>query len=696
MTRDVTAIPATVKKLTVPFLLGVLLILGFCARVVDLDRESLWGDEINLTEVAILTSVAETREAVQVPHSYGYPVFLHFWMKGGEGEAFLRLPSLISGLAAIFLLWVLLRKIGNTRVAFMGALFLALADSQIRFSREVAAYSAQNAVLIGAALVWFLCLEKNAWWRWAGFALLAAASHYLHPLASTTTLGWFAMVPLVWYFGMRPKQCPWQVAPRSVSLWQWGASLLLFAILIYGQVQRNLEGAEKNVGTAAAAPSFGDYFQELSKLLGGDWFPFLPLAAVGAAYLCWRSPLLGLAITGWALGTVAVWIAFIRAQSTHFDYHYFVSHLPAFLALAAFGIEGLLHGTAAILGKTGFRREGWRTPAAAALALAIGWFHQFPAAREELARKWPNYRAVGNFLQNRLDPEDRFYIKPEYWMTNKVRYYSRDVLDREVEVGFFFDAKAQEDLRRKGGELYVVTHRPFPENPNYRSVIYHGAAVNWKDPRIPAQTDFGEVYRLMLESSGELREMDLLNEAKALRDAGQTEAAMTLIDRAVEMAPHHPRILRRRAEILAEIGRHEEAIPAFEAAFERIEEKEKWFMLASKADSQSLVGKHQEALESIDRAFQQDTRNEAYLYEVKGRELLALDKIEEARTALETSLQVFGGDRPGALLKLAEIAGRTGEGDQVAEYLERAAALMNEPQKSEILRRIQQYRAGGR
>ena len=152
------------KRLNAGLSLAILLAilgLGLWVCLPGLGRESLWGDEINLAYPALQPTVSETMELVQKPHSVGYPVFLHYWMKAGTGETFLRLPSLACGVLSLLLLYLFLDRVGSRRVALTAAFFLALSPAHVRFSREVAAYSPQIAVLIGAALFWIRALEGN-------------------------------------------------------------------------------------------------------------------------------------------------------------------------------------------------------------------------------------------------------------------------------------------------------------------------------------------------------------------------------------------------------------------------------------------------------------------------------------------------------------------------------------------------------
>ena len=50
-----------------------------------------------LAKAAVLPTLGETVADVQIPHSVGYPVFLHYWMRIGTAEEMVRFPSAVAG-----------------------------------------------------------------------------------------------------------------------------------------------------------------------------------------------------------------------------------------------------------------------------------------------------------------------------------------------------------------------------------------------------------------------------------------------------------------------------------------------------------------------------------------------------------------------------------------------------------------------
>jgi predicted negative regulator of RcsB-dependent stress response len=658
--------------------------------------ESFWGDEINLAEVAILPSVRDTIREVQLPHSAGYPVFLHYWMKLGREDAFVRFPSVIFGLAAVVLLYLAVRRTGGAETALVAALFLATSEGQVRFSREVAAYSLQNAVLIAAFLVWLGALRTNRWRDWIGFAVLCSVSHYLHPLASTTLFGWYLLVPIAWFLGAPNKEGEFRMGPRSFSLLRWLASGLLFGLSIIPQTLKNLEGARKNIGVSTIAPDASEFVTEIGRLFGSGPARYLigALIPVGVIVLFRRSWLLGLAVAGWGAGTIAVWWAFAWAKSAHFDYHYFISHLPAFLILAAFGLDSIARTVAHPLNRMDWRFGSIRAGLLVLLALVVAFPMAVGAYREREGRQWPEYRQACEFLKSRIRPEDRFYVKPEYWMENKARYYLPEVADREVGVEVFFDPEIQERIRSASGTLYVLTRRSMVKESGFESRIFKSASVSWKPTVGENALDFSKAYDWIVASSFQVSPDDLLFEARYLENAGQLEFALEVINRAVEMAPHRFWIVRKQAEILQGLKRHVKAAAAFEAAARVAPPEWAWWMTVSRAENLGEAGDHETAIALLNQVLEGPRRNDrqALVWEVLGRRLAAAGKLQEARQALERTLELWKGDRISSLVLLGEIALRQDDREAAIEFYRRAAAV-DKPERAIAERRLKELGA---
>lgn len=642
-----------VRSLKQTAIIGIL-ILAACLRLEDLGRESLWGDEINLMQVSSEETLSEVWHAVRRPHSVGYPVFLHYWQKIDRAESMLRLPSALAGVASVWLVYLVGRGIGGWRMGAVAALLLAIAPASIRFSREVAPYGLQSAVIVGVYLVWLRAVRCDRFLVWMGLAVLACVVHYLHPLASTTPIGLYLLAPLIWLLGSGgSRNDGFTVGPRSFSLWKWGISFGAYALSIFPQAFDNYTGSRQYLSSAKETVTFADYFEEILRLYGAftpetEWTPYflLPWVVVGTIGLFLRSWSLGLSVLGWALGSFAVWLAFWIAQSHFFDYHYLISHLPAFSLLAAFGICWV----ASLPEQTPGGWAVWKRAASGGVVLAILsaiLIGSLPVLRYEADRKWPNYRDAGAFLSNRLRPVDRYYVQPDHFLSLKLEWYCEPVAEQEVGFDIFFDEVKQAELEKTGGILYLASGKPLGEKQNYERKYFHGATINWNIEAQNSEGFYEKVYQDLLP-------LDLVKYALILEAQGDLPSALAALVQAASETPDSYRAHRKKGEMLYKLDRPAESIEAFREALRTAPAEERWWIHAEIGKQWAALGDSDKAIESYQAGLKEPEANTAYLWEILGEEAYSAGRFEEAIEAFREAVKIEP-DRARSLVRLGEM-----------------------------------------
>ena len=175
---------------------------GAALRLVLLGHKSFWIDEI--------ASVAIARRTAPVFwhflwHDEGnmaaYYVLLRPWLSFGYGEGRVRLLSVIAGVLAIPVMYLLGRKLFGPRAGMLAALFLALSACAISVSQEARAYSfVVLLVLLSTYLFVRLVEAPRPAGMWA-YALVAGLTCYFHYFG--------VLVPAAHYVTMiaaRPKE----------------------------------------------------------------------------------------------------------------------------------------------------------------------------------------------------------------------------------------------------------------------------------------------------------------------------------------------------------------------------------------------------------------------------------------------------------------------------------------------------------
>ncbi len=161
-------------------------LLAVVLRGFRLDQNSLWVDEYVSLTIA-LSPMAEMPAAAMRDHS-GYPP-TYFWLLHltiralGEGEAALRLPSVIAGALTVPFVWLLARELTRSAwVANTSAILLAVHPLHIWYSQEARPYTL--FVLFASIALWTLSVAMRwggAGW-WVAYALASALSILAHVL----------------------------------------------------------------------------------------------------------------------------------------------------------------------------------------------------------------------------------------------------------------------------------------------------------------------------------------------------------------------------------------------------------------------------------------------------------------------------------------------------------------------------------
>lgn len=189
-TRSTVSLPSWLPLLAIT-------VLGFALRVLWLDRQSLWYDELftvwasRLPLRGLLDAVAADSQTPWLPY-----VLLHWWPGVSGGEFALRLYAVFPGTLAIVAAWRLARVFMRPAQANLAALLMATSPFLISRSQEVRGYTWY--LLFGIlASYFFMRLSYGKRWDKAGYLVslsLTLLAHYygvfLLLAHGITWLGW--------------------------------------------------------------------------------------------------------------------------------------------------------------------------------------------------------------------------------------------------------------------------------------------------------------------------------------------------------------------------------------------------------------------------------------------------------------------------------------------------------------------------
>lgn len=424
-----------------------IIVLGFVLRVLWIDRQSLWYDELFTVWVSrlplhdLLPAVAADSQTPWLPY-----VLLHWWPGLWGAEFALRLYAVVPGTLAIPAVWRLARVYVRPAQAHLAALLMATSPFLISRSQEVRGYTWYLLFGVLASLC-FLRLSRGDWGSRLGYVAflpLTLLTHYygvflllshgltwrgwpqvrrlrVWPLAASAALGlllwWSAAVVASAGFSVpaRPALPPTVGVGRPTSQWsnvvQEARALLAQAPSSIPAVSLITKGTS---GTSKPSTwkrlSGRTAFEVASQLsLGGEfgagiaarptWWNVLAVVylviAAGAVLLGWRQPGVIPLLTWTLVPAVAVYLI-DRVTAMGFEARYLILVAPFSFVLISMGLS----------------RRAWLVLGGACLLLMHGvgvwmYFHSPYDARDD-------WRALISTLQAEQQPGDGLFAFPAH------------------------------------------------------------------------------------------------------------------------------------------------------------------------------------------------------------------------------------------------------------------------------------------
>lgn len=163
--------------------LVAIVLLGLVLRVYDLAAQSFWWDEAFSAIVSTQAlPVIVSRSSADV-HPPLYYFLLHYWMNlFGTSDFAIRFLSVIFGVSAIPMIYVLGRRLCDEEVGIVSALILATSFFNIKYSQEARMYSLMVLLALLSMYFFVRFLEKNTVLTSFGYVLTTTLLVYSHVL----------------------------------------------------------------------------------------------------------------------------------------------------------------------------------------------------------------------------------------------------------------------------------------------------------------------------------------------------------------------------------------------------------------------------------------------------------------------------------------------------------------------------------
>lgn len=177
-------------------LLLPILLLGTILRLIRLGQQSFWWDEVYSATLAAKSLVTVVPRFGQTPTFYH--ILLHFWLYMGRSDAMIRLFSVLSGVATLWAIYLLGKKLLDAKHGLLCAFLMAISPFHIWYSQEARMYSL--LILLSTASVMFFIrfLHRQRGWSGVWWVLTTALALYTHYYAAFILLFQVGFFLLFW------------------------------------------------------------------------------------------------------------------------------------------------------------------------------------------------------------------------------------------------------------------------------------------------------------------------------------------------------------------------------------------------------------------------------------------------------------------------------------------------------------------
>jgi mannosyltransferase len=278
----------------------------------QLEDPSLWLDEAYTADRTAF-SYDRLMDDIQWAH---FTLVKAWSTVAGTSELALRLPSVVGAIVSVVLLYGVVRRLFDERVAFVSSLFLAVNPFVVAWSQQVRAYSILVALTIGTTWLLVRAVERDDAIAWTAYGISAVALIYWQTFSALMFL------PVHLVLGWRCKRAwlTWVLSFVAVVPW-----LIAF-------VDRERDPLPTSWIPSPSVDSVVDYLREAP---GAEGIGLL-LATAGVFYAVRHRSLL----VAWALLPLALSLV-ASLYDPVFVSRYLIVSSPAFAILAAVAITSV-------------------------------------------------------------------------------------------------------------------------------------------------------------------------------------------------------------------------------------------------------------------------------------------------------------------------------------------------------------------
>jgi mannosyltransferase len=312
------------------------MLIGVAIAAWNLGAKPLWYDE-TFEALMVMRPPYEFARFVATFETSGgaYHALLWVWKFLGTSEAMLRVPSLVSAVAAVPVVFAIGRRFLSTPWAGVAALLLVLNGFWVHYAQEARPYGFWLLTASLSTLALIRAVEQPSRGRWVVYGLVTVVAVWSHLMTGFIVAG--QVLAMLLHPGVRQW---WRPAAAAVAVAAISAVPIVISAMLANESRwawiprPSPDGLWRGLNTLSG--SLGDPVAQL-------WLAVLAFGLAAVAFRAWRGgrPMWALLlVVTWALlPIVGPWLAsYIRPMYTP---RYLFAVLPAVVLVNTFGLSVL-------------------------------------------------------------------------------------------------------------------------------------------------------------------------------------------------------------------------------------------------------------------------------------------------------------------------------------------------------------------
>ncbi|MHB0915569.1 MAG: glycosyltransferase family 39 protein [Thermoleophilia bacterium] len=151
-------------------LLPAIVVAAVLIRIIGIDSNSLWFDELYNVWVHKLSFRETINESIAAGHPPLYDLVNRIWLSIGESELWVRLLPCIAGTGVVVLTYLSANELFSRTVGLWAAALAAFAPFLVWYSRTANYYSFITLVSMLSFYALVRACKRGGWWDWAAYA----------------------------------------------------------------------------------------------------------------------------------------------------------------------------------------------------------------------------------------------------------------------------------------------------------------------------------------------------------------------------------------------------------------------------------------------------------------------------------------------------------------------------------------------